>query len=72
MKALEVQGKKATAVMLHCPLLCGGFVEDAMLIYINEDHEIVIYGRCGCCNQFGSVTVPLIDLLSHAPQTTVM
>jgi hypothetical protein len=35
------------------PLSCGGFVEDAMLIYINEEHEIIIYGRCGCCNQFG-------------------
>ena len=31
--------------MLHCLLSGGEFVEDAMLIYINEKHEIVIYGR---------------------------
>ena len=65
MSALQVNGKKATAVMLYCLLSCGGFVEDAMLIYINEEHEIVIYGRIGCSNQFGSVTVPLLNWLSH-------
>jgi hypothetical protein len=74
MNTLELDGKKATSIMLHCPSSCGGFVEDAMLIYIyiNEEHEIVIYSRCGCCNQFGSVTIPLLDLLSYAPQTVVM
>ena len=67
MSALQLNGKKATAVMLHCPLSCGGFVEDAMLIYINEEHEIVIHGRCSMCEQFGSVTISLIQFMSHAP-----
>jgi hypothetical protein len=67
-----VGGKEATAIMLHCPIKCGGFVEDAMLLYINEDHELVLYGRCGLCEQFANLTVPLIELLSKAPALAVM
>jgi hypothetical protein len=72
MSALEMNGKKATAVMLHCPLSSGGFVEGATLIYIDEEHEIVIYGRCSMCEQFGSVTISLIQFMSHAPCGVVM
>jgi hypothetical protein len=72
MNTLEVNGKAATTVMLHCPLLCGEFVEDAMLIYISKEHNFVIYGRCGMCEQFSSVTISLIQIMSHAPCGVVM
>ena len=37
MNDLELNDKKAKAMKYHCLLSCGGFVEDAMLIYINEE-----------------------------------
>lgn len=69
---MTLNGKEATPILLHCPIRCGGYVEDAMLLYINEDHELVMYGRCGLCENFSQVAIPLIELMSQAPCVVVM
>ena len=67
-----IQGKIATPVKLNCPVGCGGYVEDEVLIYLTEDNGLTFYGRCSTCESHGYVNLPLIELLSQCPTTTVM
>jgi hypothetical protein len=69
---MTISGKEATPLMLHCPLNCGGYIENEMLMYLLEGDEMFIFGKCGECGQAGNMTVPLIQLMSQCPQPVVM
>lgn len=66
-----IEGKQATALKLHCPLRCGGFIENEILMYLLEGDELYIYGKCGECQQAGNMTVSLIELISQCPSLVI-
>ena len=68
---MEVNGKESVSFALNCPFLCGGLVENEILFYLTCDNELIIYGRCGECEQHGYLTIPLIELMSNCPTLTV-
>jgi hypothetical protein len=64
---MDISGKQATPLKLYCPLQCGGFIENEMLMYLLEGDELYIYGKCGECGQAGNMTVRLIELMGRCP-----
>jgi hypothetical protein len=67
-----VNGKEAKSLMLHCPLACGGYIENEILMYLLEGDDLYIYGKCGECGQGGHLAVSLLDLMAQSPRLTVM
>ena len=68
---MDINGKQATALKLHCPNQCGGFIENEVLLYLLEGDELFIYGKCGECNQAGNMTVYLIELIAQCPTLAI-
>jgi hypothetical protein len=69
---MVVNGKPAHPLKLDCPLQCGGFIENEVLMYLLEGDELFIYGKCSECGQAGNMQVSLIKLLSQCPASVVM
>jgi hypothetical protein len=69
---MDINGKQATPLKLHCPLQCGGYIENDVLLYLLEGDELFIFGKCGECGQAGNMSVSLIELMSKTPQAAVM
>lgn len=69
---MQIEGKQATSLKLNCPLMCGGFVENEMLLYLLEDDTIYLFGKCGECGQSANLSISLIDLLARTPQARIM
>ena len=68
---MDINGKQATALKLHCPNQCGGFIENEVLLYLLEGDELYIYGKCSECGQAGNMTVSLIELASKCPTLAI-
>jgi hypothetical protein len=68
---MDINGKQAAALKLHCPNQCGGFIENEVLLYLLEGDELFIYGKCGECNQAGTMTVQLIELIAQCPTLAI-
>jgi hypothetical protein len=68
---MEIAGKQAHPLKLHCSLGCGGFIENEILMYLLEGDELYIYGKCGECGQAGNLQVSLIELMSKCPSLSV-
>jgi hypothetical protein len=62
-----IGGRVAIPIRLHCPLECGGFIENEILMYLLEGDDLYIYGICSECNAPGNLTVPLNNLLLQVP-----
>ena len=69
---MVIGGKAATSLRLHCPTMCGGYIENDVLLYLLETSELYIYGKCSECGNSGSLTVDLIELLVQCPTTTAV
>jgi hypothetical protein len=68
---MEINGKQALPLRLHCPLSCGGYIENDVLMYLLEGDELFIFGKCGECNQTGNMTVHLIELMAQCPTLAI-
>jgi hypothetical protein len=68
---MDINGKQATPLKLHCPLQCGGYIGNEVLLYLMEGDELYIYGKCEECGQSGNLVVSLIELMSKCPSLTV-
>ena len=66
-----INGRAAKALRLHCPLSCGGYIENEVLLYLLEGDELYTYGKCGECGQAGNMTVSLIELTSKCPTLAI-
>jgi len=69
---MTIAGMKATEFKLTCPLMCGGYIENEVLIYLIEGDQLYIVGHCGECRQSGNIIISLYTLLSRSPQARVM
>ncbi len=67
-----IEGKQATSLRLHCPLQCGGYIENDILLYLLETSELYVYGKCGECGQAGNISINLMELLIQCPTTTAV
>jgi hypothetical protein len=67
-----INGKVGISLRLHCPLMCGGYIENDVLLYLLETSELYIYGKCGECGHSGNLTVNLMELLIQCPTTTAV
>jgi hypothetical protein len=68
---MEINGKQALPLLLHCPLSCGGYIEKDVLMYLLEGDELFIFGKCGECDQAGNMTVHLIELMAQCPTLAI-
>ena len=68
---MEINGKRAFPLLLHCPLSCGGYIEHDVLMYLLEGDELFIFGKCGECDQAGNMTVRLIELMAQCPALAI-
>jgi hypothetical protein len=69
---MVLNGKQATSLRLYCPLNCGGYIENKVLLYLTEDSKLFIYGKCCQCEQSGDVEIDLMELLIQCPVTTAV
>jgi hypothetical protein len=69
---MTIAGMKATEFKLNCPLLCGGYIENEILMYLLEGDQLYVYGKCGECGQSGNLMISLYTLLSRTPTSVVM
>lgn len=72
---MKIEEKEAVSIVLDCPLRpggCPGMIYNEILMYLNEDHELVVFGKCDTCEAHGYLTVSLMDVLSRAPVKVVM
>ncbi len=67
---MVIAGKQAVSLRLHCPVLCGGYIERDVLMYLLEDNSLYVYGACGECGQHGDITLSLVQLIEQCPLTT--
>ena len=69
---MVIGNKQATSLRLYCPLNCGGYIENDVLLYLLETSELYICGKCGECGHNGSLTVDLMALLVQCPSTAMV
>lgn len=68
---IRIGEKAAISLRLHCPLSCGGYIENDVLLYLLEGDQLYIHGHCGECGQSGSLTVDLLELMSQCPAMSI-
>jgi hypothetical protein len=71
---MTINDKEAIPLRLHCPnkeVGCPGEIENAVLMYLLEGDELYVFGKCSECEASGNISLPLIELLSQCPVTTV-
>jgi hypothetical protein len=68
---MVINEKAAHPLKLHCPLQCGGYIENEILMYLLEGDELYVYGKCGECGQGGNLQVSLIELISKCPTLAI-
>lgn len=67
---MTIFGKEAVSLKLYCSLRetgCPGYIENNVLMYLLESNELYVYGRCGECNEAGSITLLLEELIGKCP-----
>jgi hypothetical protein len=66
---MVLNGKECTSLRLHCPLKCGGYIENEVLMYLTEDSKLFLYGKCCECGHGGDIEIDLMELLMRCPVT---